>query len=150
MKKLSYLWMLLLALMVGVSFVSCDDDDEGDVGAPKELLGTWLWYGDEITFNANGSGVIVEEGERYPFSFTYDAASKTVTVSADGEVMRWTIVSISDTKMVAVDEDGYEEVFLRPGILAVKAKEAVTSLSLLPNMTLLLLSICPMLHVMRT
>lgn len=115
MKKLSYLWMLLLALMVGVSFVSCDDDDEGDVGAPKELLGTWLWYGDEITFNANGSGVIVEEGERYPFSFTYDAASKTVTVSADGEVMRWTIVSISDTKMVAVNEDGYEEVFLRPG-----------------------------------
>ena len=43
MKKLSYLWTLLLALMVGVSFVSCDDDDEGDVGAPKELLGTWLW-----------------------------------------------------------------------------------------------------------
>lgn len=28
MKKLSYLWTLLLALMVGVSFVSCDDDDE--------------------------------------------------------------------------------------------------------------------------
>ena len=54
MKKLSYLWTLLLALMVGVSFVSCDDDDEGDVGAPKELLGTWLWYGEEITFNANG------------------------------------------------------------------------------------------------
>lgn len=40
MKKLSYLWTLLLALMVGVSFVSCDDDDEGDVGVPKELLGT--------------------------------------------------------------------------------------------------------------
>ena len=36
MKKLSYLWTLLLALMVGVSFVSCDDDDEGDVGVPKE------------------------------------------------------------------------------------------------------------------
>lgn len=105
MKKLSYLWTLLLALMVGVSFVSCDDDDEGDVGAPKELLGTWLWYGEEITFNANGSGVLVEDGESYPFSFTYDAASKTLTVSADGEVMRWTIVSISNSKMVAVDED---------------------------------------------
>lgn len=115
MKKLSYLWTLLLALMVGVSFVSCDDDDEGDVGAPKELLGTWLWYGEEITFNANGSGVLVEDGESYPFSFTYDAASKTLTVSADGEVMRWTIVSISNSKMVAVDEDGYEDVFLRPG-----------------------------------
>lgn len=105
MKKLSYLWTLLLALMVGVSFVSCDDDDEGDVGAPKELLGTWLWYGEEITFNANGSGVLVEDGESYPFSFTYDAASKTLTVSADGEVMRWTIVSISNSKMVAVDEE---------------------------------------------
>ena len=115
MKKLSYLWTLLLTLMVGVSFVSCDDDDEGDVGAPKELLGTWLWYGEEITFNANGSGVLVEDGESYPFSFTYDAASKTLTVSADGEVMRWTIVSISNSKMVAVDEDGYEDVFLRPG-----------------------------------
>lgn len=115
MKKLSYLWTLLLALIVGVSFVSCNDDDEGDVGAPKELLGTWLWYGEEITFNANGSGVLVEDGESYPFSFTYDAASKTLTVSADGEVMRWTIVSISNSKMVAVDEDGYEDVFLRPG-----------------------------------
>ena len=71
MKKLSYLWTLLLALMVGVSFVSCDDDDEGDVGVPKELLGTWLWYGEEITFNANGSGVLVEDGESYQYSFTF-------------------------------------------------------------------------------
>ena len=44
MKKLSYLWMLLLALMVGVSFVSCEVDVVGDVGAPKVLLGSWLWF----------------------------------------------------------------------------------------------------------
>ena len=146
-----------MALMVGVSFVSCDDDDEGDVGAPKELLGTWLWYGEEITFNANGSGVLVEDGESYPFSFTYDAASKTLTVSADGEVMRWTIVSISNSKMVAVDEDGYEDVFLRPHNVRhqanqpeVMAKKGAMFLSRRLSMIHQLRLICLMSDVMRT
>ena len=59
LKTLSYekvkLFMdIALGFDGGSKFCACDDDDEGDVGAPKELLGTWLWYGEEITFNANG------------------------------------------------------------------------------------------------
>ena len=123
-----------MALMVGVSFVSCDDDDEGDVGAPKELLGTWLWYGEEITFNANGSGVLVEDGESYPFSFTYDAASKTLTVSADGEVMRWTIVSISNVRE-------HPEVMAKKGAMFLSRR-----LSMIHQLRL----ICLMSDVMRT
>ena len=103
MKKVKLFMDIALGFDGGSKFCVCATMMMREsVGAPKELLGTWLWYGEEITFNANGSGVLVEDGESYPFSFTYDAASKTLTVSADGEVMRWTIVSISNSKMVAV------------------------------------------------
>ena len=140
-----------MALMVGVSFVSCDDDDEGDVGAPKELLGTWLWYGEEITFNANGSGVLVEDGESYPFSFTYDAASKTLTVSADGEVMRWTIVSISNSKKwllwMRTDMRMFSYVREHPEVMA---KKGAMFLSRRLSMIHQLRLICLMSDVMRT
>ena len=99
---------------------------------------------------ANGSGVLVEDGESYPFSFTYDAASKTLTVSADGEVMRWTIVSISNSKMVAVDEDGYEDVFLRREHPEVMAKKGAMFLSRRLSMIHQLRLICLMSDVMRT
>ena len=137
MKKLSYLWTLLLALMVGVSFVSCDDDDEGDVGAPKELLGTWLWYGEEITFNANGSGVLVEDGESYPFSFTYDAASKTLTVSADGEWLLW---MRTDMRMFSYVRE-HPEVMAKKGAMFLSRR-----LSMIHQLRL----ICLMPDVMRT
>jgi uncharacterized lipoprotein YehR (DUF1307 family) len=95
MKKIKFLLMLLLGVVMSVSFVSCgdDDDDDKDSGlyAGSPIVGSWTWTWSEdksdrgsmtYTFYANGTftwtdedskGVEMEKG-----TFQYDKDSGTL------------------------------------------------------------------------
>ena len=101
MKKIKFLLMLLLGVVMSVSFVSCgdDDDDDKDSGlyAGSPIVGSWTWNSSEdkgdggsmtYTFNANGTftltdvyseGVDTEKG-----TFQYDGGSTLILITTDG------------------------------------------------------------------
>ena len=73
MKKIKFLLMLLLGVVMSVSFVSCgdDDDDDKDSGlyAGSPIVGSWTWNSSEdkgdggsmtYTFYANGTFTLTD------------------------------------------------------------------------------------------
>ncbi len=119
MRKLSYLWTLLLALMVGVSFASCENDDDGGGGngnAPAALLGSWNLYGDIITFQADGKMVwAYSDGDTETYSYSYNGGNNTIVMSAYGETETWKVVTLTSNKLVVEDEDGYTMTLTKGG-----------------------------------
>lgn len=119
MKKLSYLWMWLFMLVVATGFVSCsEDDDKGGGGnVPQELLGSWnVYVGETLTFNANGTLVWdYGDGDVETYSYFYDAENKTITFSGYGESETWRIVTLTNSKLVVIEEEGYEITFTKVG-----------------------------------
>lgn len=75
MKKIIFLWLVSILMLLPISFVSCSDDDEEGVGSTSELVGTW-----EIvsrTYQWKEDGKIMEEG-------TENDSDTRITFSEDG------------------------------------------------------------------
>ncbi len=113
--------MWLMLILIGVS--SCSNEDENIGNVPSQLLKTWyMGEGTSITFNADGTGVYTETSgtttaklirkagtratDTYPFTYSYEESTQTLTIHIDGDVMRWTIVTLSDDTLKIKDEDG--------------------------------------------
>lgn len=113
--------MWLMLILIGVS--SCSNEDENIGNIPSQLIKTWyMGEGTYITFNADGTGVYTETDEMstaklmrrtgtratdtYPFTYSYEESTQTLTIHIDGDVMRWTIVTLSDDTLKIKDEDG--------------------------------------------
>lgn len=128
--------MWLMLILIGVS--SCSNEDENIGNVPSQLLKTWyMGEGTSITFNADGTGVYTETSgtttakltrkagtratDTYPFTYSYEESTQTLTIHIDGDVMRWTIVTLSDDTLKIKDEDGElitlkKDTTLEPGI----------------------------------
>ena len=123
--------MLLMLILIGVS--SCSNEDENIGNIPSQLIKTWyMGEGTYITFNADGTGVITfnadgtgvytetdeistaklmrRTGTRatdtYSFTYSYEESTQTLTIHIDGDVMRWTIVTLTDDTLKIKDEEG--------------------------------------------
>ena len=121
MKKIKYLLILVVAVLVSVS-CSTDDGDDG----VNALVGTWGFTefddGDEInvtaTFNENLSGkidvVVVFNGgsETENSSFTWSTNGNKLTMVIDGNTETSTY-SISGDKLTITDDDGETTVLTR-------------------------------------
>lgn len=115
MKKLNYLWMMLFAMVIGVGVAACEEDDD-KVDAPQELFGSWNYYGETITFYSDGRATwTYSDGETDTASYTYDAGSGVIIVTAYGETMRWRIVSLTSNSLTIEDEEGYSMTMERVG-----------------------------------
>lgn len=120
MKKLDYLWALLLALVVSFGTVSCDEDDDSSSSIPNELVGVWNYYGVQFTINANGTGKVNEYGEVYNFTCSYASDSNLLTLymhDEDGDYTEQYSVRFSgENQIILTDmEDGEEMIFNREG-----------------------------------
>lgn len=113
--------MLLMLILIGVS--SCSNEDENIENIPSQLIKTWyMGEGTYITFNADGTGVYTETDEistaklmrrtgtrttdTYSFTYSYEESTQTLTIHIDGDVMRWTIVTLTDDTLKIKDEEG--------------------------------------------
>lgn len=117
MKKLDYLWVMLMALIVSFSTVSCDDDDDNGSSVPKELVGSWVNEGLKIVINADGTGVMNEYG--FVTNFTYSYSSNLLTAYFHDEEGDYTeqfgIRFPSKNQLILTDADGEELIFYREG-----------------------------------
>lgn len=122
MKKVTYVLIMLVAVM---SIVSCSDDDDDEVG--NALVGSWerQFSEDEleifditITFNENGRGVssssfgFEEEAELLSMDFTWSTSGNQLTTVTYGESLTMTY-TISGNKLSFTDEDDVLTVFIR-------------------------------------
>ncbi|MCJ7757522.1 MAG: lipocalin family protein [Gillisia sp.] len=124
MKKITYLFAMVFAVMLSVSCSS--DDDSGSDLSTNALIGTWeiIELGDgfeykvTVTFNANNSGTMVNvetfegETETETENFTWSTSGNKLTISSSGEseVVTYTI---SGNKLTITDQDGYVVVFTK-------------------------------------
>lgn len=74
MKKINFLWLISILMLIPISFTSCSDDDD-EIGSASELVGTW-----EIvsrTYQQKEGGKVIEEG-------TENDNDSRVTFNEDG------------------------------------------------------------------
>ena len=121
-----YLFVMVSMLAMTISFVGCSDDDNDD--ASSSIVGTWVYeedYGDddyyyeEITFKSNGTFIVKWE-EYYYGDYdsdtergTYEIEGDELIVDFDDEISIVTIVSITSSKLVLEDEEGYRIIYYR-------------------------------------
>ncbi len=120
MKKTFYLMSLLLALVLsGMTFVSCGDDDEEpktEEQATSKLTGKWkvrssslsgmgINYGDEITFNSNGT---VEVGNKMG-TYSYNPSTGEFTLKLGDAVITGTITFNGDSATITFTNNSGEQ-----------------------------------------
>lgn len=93
MKKLFYLWTILMVAIVSVCFVSCSSDDDDEKDSSNSIVGTWLCDDDEFIwcFKANGTGygeefIYNERGKQvskdiWPITYVYDSKRNTIVIT---------------------------------------------------------------------
>lgn len=113
MKKLKLFVLTLVLGLSSVSFVACSDDDDA---ANSSIVGSWLWsesndYESEIlTFTSDGTFIdqYTENGTTYTDTASYSYSGTVLTLTADGEVAKVSVIITGDTMIF--DED---EIFIR-------------------------------------
>jgi len=125
MKKIKFLAMMLLSIIVCTGFVSCGDDDDDDNG--NALVGTWEAYIQEdgyvdhevITFTADGrvtETYTEEDGYSETVSGTYTVDGNVLVISAvvDGEnISVVNLFSVEGDKLTLVNDEQEVVVFTR-------------------------------------
>ncbi len=101
MKKIKFLLMLLLGVVMSFAFVSCGDDDDDDTNsgpyADSPIVGSWTWNSNDdkgdggsmtYTFYANGTFTMTDEDsygvETEKGTFQYDGGSTLILITTDG------------------------------------------------------------------
>jgi len=131
MKKIKYLFIMLVAVMVSVS-CNNDDDDSFDDNfddnfGDSALVGTWILtefdngveFTETATFNENLAGTLVSAST---FEGETESVSESFTWSTDGNKLRLIIggeteilkYSISGDNLTVTTEDGETITFYRP------------------------------------
>lgn len=113
---------LLVILFMGVTFVSCSKDDDGDDNVMENLVGTWMhtFSGGYqlVTFQSNGTGTLIEvdfEDEDYEdtFIYSYNANNQTLKIYWEkDDYEEWQLVSITSKELVLM-EDGEHVTFTK-------------------------------------
>ena len=90
MKVLKFLGIAIMATIVNISFMACNDDDE-DKGSSNPIVGTWQEDEDNGNyfvwkFNADGTGIEQEYyngqlEEPATFTYTYDTKTTVLTIT---------------------------------------------------------------------
>ncbi len=116
MKNIKYLFLMVFSLLV----VSCNSDDDGGSNVnDSALVGSWgakeivdgVEYDLTITFNANGSGTIVDkftiegETETETTSFTWKTSGNKLTISIPDEPTDELTYAISGNRLTITGDD---------------------------------------------
>lgn len=130
MKQLARLTTLLMLLLVGAGFTSCGDDDDEEGSSNSAIVGTWRCEGDysggydQLTFNANGTGIYVIVGynswngeeyrEEQKFTYTYTDGILTIKFES-GETQSIKVTISGDRLTPEGEEDGeaFDKVYVR-------------------------------------
>ncbi len=131
MKKINFLWLVSILMLLPIGFVSCSDDDDEGVGSASDLVGTWemtlnVWYEkkngeivDEGTDDEGGLRIIFKEDGTYmageysdgnwdwegPYSWSYKDG-KVTSIDEYGESSTVTLKELTSSKVVW---EGYEK-----------------------------------------
>lgn len=80
--KFTYLFMMVMATVMSLTFISCGDDDDDDkVVDESTIIGTWYDTTDDsvsFDFKSDGTGVFTTNSGTQNFKFTYSASEKTL------------------------------------------------------------------------
>ena len=106
-------FVILSVLTMTMGFISCSDDDKEDFSS---IVGTWAYeekgYYEEITFKSNGTFIIEseeyyrDEWDSYTDKGSYELDGNKLIVFIDDEISIVTIVSLTSTKLVLIDDEG--------------------------------------------
>jgi hypothetical protein len=124
MKKLKYILIMFVAVMMTVS-CSNDDDNDGVDSGDSALVGTWgiseaiegLEISLKVTFNANATGKIISvftmggesQTESDDFTWSTDGNKLTMVIAGETDVSTY---SISGNKLT-ITQDGDNTVFTK-------------------------------------
>lgn len=136
MRKINFLWLISILMLMPISFTSCSDDDD-EIGSVSELVGTWeivsrtyQWKEDgkvteegtesdndlRITFNEDGTCKAAEYynnkwNEDEPGTWSYKNGKITIRSTYEGE--SWsetaTVKELTSSKLVLEYIDKYTE-----------------------------------------
>lgn len=147
MKKINFLWLISILMLLPTSFISCsDDDDEEVVGDFAELLGTWQltrvdgWeLCDEHGKDDLTEIVSEDEASFYDFkedgtyreywfddggwsnsgTYVFDKEAKTLTVKEKGySAEKYEVLTLTSSKLVLVDND--DEAYIKQTLKKIK------------------------------
>ena len=105
------LFVIMSVLTMTMGFISCSDDEDFD-----SIVGPWAYeekgYYEEITFKSNGTFIIEseeyyrDEWDSYTDKGSYELDGNKLIVFIDDEISIVTIVSLTSTKLVLIDDEG--------------------------------------------
>lgn len=124
MKTFRILTGLIIAVLLSISFVSCDDDDDVDV-TKKSLVGYWVctsqkWVEDGESWSSNydedddyyicfdddftgymdsGYDELMEKGGYYSFVWSISGNNILITFTKSGSTDKWQVKAISDKNL---------------------------------------------------
>lgn len=119
MKSLKSVLFVFILLLAGLSFVSCDKDDDegnGNSGGTSALVGTWRHEFSSgyilVTFKSDGTGSWKEidyDSESFmdKFDYEYDKKEEVLTLwYEDGDTEEW-YVSFESSNTMYLDDDKF-------------------------------------------
>lgn len=120
----SFLMLLLMSVCLG-TLVSCGEDDNagnaasGAGGSTSKLVGTWYHKSDgteySYVFKADGTGYFEDDDPRENFDYKYNESTAVLKLYFEGETKAevYTVVSLTDSRLVWEDEYGNVETFTK-------------------------------------
>ncbi len=122
----SFLMLLLMSVCLG-TLVSCGEDDNannaanGASGSTSKLVGTW--YGSNgifYVFKADGTGYFKDDDPREDFDYIYNENKAVLKLYFDGDTKPevYTVISLTDSRLVWEDESGDVETFTKGNVPA--------------------------------
>ncbi|MCJ7756742.1 MAG: lipocalin family protein [Gillisia sp.] len=127
MKNITYLFVMVFAVMLSVSCSGDGDSDNDNNLSTNLLVGTWGTSGiaegmeleATVTFNANNSGASVfkytVEGvtEKEIENFTWSTSGNKLTMESSSGESEVVTYAINGNKLTITDQDGYVVVFTK-------------------------------------
>lgn len=121
----SFLMLLLMSVCLG-TLVSCGEDDNanndasGASGSTSKLVGTWYNSdGDSYVFKADGTGTYKDHDDpREYFDYIYNESKAVLKLyfEDDTKLKVYTVISLTDSRLVWEDEDGDVETLTKGNV----------------------------------